>query len=254
MWGLFLCVLFVALLFTWGKDQLGLEAPFHQLETLTQENFLTYAWTVSAGLFLLTFGPTLWKYYKKLSSFEAKTESQKWLLALGALYVQQSEVLGKDNKAFERVDMTRPWYGIFITNLSRVSLKSNWGITDHHSAMAIFDQLLYNAKTLQDKTKVAWDGVRLVHVARVACMVGYISLNEFWRYLYQLGPVMQKNFSSWSDLSLFFQKGRNYFFGNKEEEILFKRYHEELTNHPESPWNKLAWKTPLRDAILDKSK
>lgn len=243
-WGLFLSFLFVTVLFTFGKEKPELQVPVTQLQTLSQGNLLTYAWTVSLGLFLLTLSVSFLKYYKKLSNFSAQTDTQKWLLALGALYVQQSEVLGRDNKAFERIDMTRPWYGIFISSLSRESLKSSWGITDHHSAVDIFDRLLHNAKILQDKTKVAWDGVRLVHVARVSCMVGYITTDEFWHYLYQLGPVMQKNFSSWSDLSLFFQKARNYYFPNKEE-AQFKRYHEELVAHPESPWNKLAWKTPL---------
>jgi hypothetical protein len=183
-------------------------------------------------------------FYQKM---EAHSENEKWLLALSAVYVQLSDVLeANDTASFYRIDMTRPWYNFIIGGYVNVNLQKNWGITDKASTLETLHQLLTSAQKDKEKSHIAWDGVRAVHVVRLACICSYISPEEAWQELRKIGLMLQKTFSSWKELNENFIKGRESWQGGTEDDMTkVKTASAKLLADERSPWNTLPWNTKL---------
>lgn len=241
LWTLFCLDLFLVGLFYFGKNEASLQPMFRQINQFTGNRFFEIVAGIGLLLIIITFTRTIIIGRKRGSELEAKNDAQRWLLALSAIYVQLSSVLDSEVKAFERIDMTRPFYGPLLRGIIQSNFKKQWGIESKATALSTLEDLLEGAKKEKEKPVIAWDGVRYVHVARMSYITGYLTPRDVWQQLGKIAPVLQKKFSSWSDLGSNFLEGRKQWGGaGYDHDDLVKAY-KELLSHPKSPWVTLPW-------------
>ena len=92
---------------------------------------------------------------------------------------------------------------------------------------------------------IGWDLARLIIVARAAYTAGWMDEATAWRHMLAASKRLQSTYSSWAELSENYLLGR-HFWGQDEEanRELEDKAHWLLTD-PQSPWQSLAWNTPL---------
>lgn len=246
LWGLTCAGIFMTGLYVFGKNYPVLLPMLKQLDTFIGPQFPLYSGGFSIFLLGLAMGLSLTEQKIKRKKMEAQTENEKWVLALSAIYVELSKVLEDDDIAsFYRIDMTRAWYFFLIGWITRMGLKNNWGIFDRHSALQILNTLFLKVEDGREKPYLAWDGVRFSHVARLACLNGYLTPEETWEQLKRIGPLMQKNFSSWKDLNENFVTGRIIWRPEGYDLEDIKASYNRLATHSKSPWQTLRWDMKL---------
>jgi len=177
--------------------------------------------------------------------------SRLWALATTALLVQVNgdshELLGS------RPASDRVW----AVN----GLRNWWNIRDRRSAIKTLDWLQdqgnheqsrgHHERSLRKRSDgvghLAWDYCRLVWVAGVSYIAGYLTEDEAWHRIMPAARALQANYSSWREM------GRDYLAGrekwNDGRDPQFAGVFQLLTdpNDPNSPWNKNKWGTDLSE-------
>lgn len=82
---------------------------------------------------------------------------------------------------------------------------------------------------------LGWDAARLVHVARLSYVAGYIDDNEAWGEILKMAPIADGKFKDWREFALSFLIGRTFWAGEEDQQV--KRICERLLGHPASPWH-----------------
>lgn len=225
-----------------GKSYAPLVPMFKQMQLFAGPNFGFYAGIIGFVLLVLSVGFSFIDQKMLQQKMEAKTESGKWVLTLSAIYVELSKVLEADDvQSFYRIDMTRAWYMPFTHIFTGLVLKKSWGIFDRNSALQTLHTLLLKANDDREKPYVAWDAVRFSHVARLACICGYLTPEETWEELKKIGSPVQKKFSSWKELNENFLKGRKLWNGGANDMDQLKASYNQLAAHAKSPWQTVGW-------------
>jgi len=172
-----------------------------------------------------------------------------WALATTALLVQYNgdshELLGS------RPASDHAW--------AQIGLRKWWGITSREQAVETLDWLekighrhSYQTEDRSRKREhqppipyLAWDYCRLVWVAGVSYVAGYLSEEEAWQRIMPAARAIQANYSSWREMGEDYLRGRQRWNGRHDPQ--FDHIFQLLTNpdDPTSPWNKNAWNTNL---------
>ncbi|MCT4565863.1 MAG: DUF1266 domain-containing protein [Maledivibacter sp.] len=100
-------------------------------------------------------------------------------------------------------------------------------------------------KEIGNKSLIAWDYCRLVHIAGCCYKIGYLEYDEAVKEIMDAAIILQKTFSSWDEMSGNYALGR-YFWGGEDcyrEAIIFKDW---LLVNEKSPWTKIDWNLPLK--------
>jgi hypothetical protein len=94
---------------------------------------------------------------------------------------------------------------------------------------------------------LAWDYCRLIWVAGVSYIAGYITEAEAWEKIMPAAVAIQANYSSWRQMGEDYLLGRERWFGHQEPK--FRSVFRLLTNpsDPNSPWNKNPWSLALSE-------
>ena len=174
---------------------------------------------------------------------------QLWALATAALLVQYNgdshELLGS------RPSSDHTW--------AQNGLRNWWGITSREEAMATLDWLEKTGHRerfqAEDRSRqrqqqpptpyLAWDYCRLVWVAGVSYVAGYLTEEEAWQRIVPAARAIQVNYSSWREMGEDYLRGRQRWNGRRDPQ--FDQIFQLLTNPDDrnSPWNKNKWNTDL---------
>jgi hypothetical protein len=92
---------------------------------------------------------------------------------------------------------------------------------------------------------LGWDLGRLINVARAAYTAGWIDESTAWAHIMPAARRLQQSYSSWDELSQNYLLGRRYWAGGDQTQAKFDAAAEWLRFSPQSPWQRLAWSTPL---------
>lgn len=84
---------------------------------------------------------------------------------------------------------------------------------------------------------LAWDVARYVHLVRLCFVANYLRADEAWTHLHAIQPLVQNQFSSWSEFSQSFLIGRTFWAGEEDPEL--KSACERLLGYTLSPWHLL---------------
>lgn len=100
-------------------------------------------------------------------------------------------------------------------------------------------------KEIGDKSIIAWDLCRVVNVAGMSYIAGYISENEAWNEVMAAAKILQQNFHSWEEMAQNFVLGSLFWGGTDvyKVRVLVKNW---LLTNQESPWLSLKWDLPLK--------
>lgn len=82
---------------------------------------------------------------------------------------------------------------------------------------------------------LGWDAARLVHLARLSFVAGYIDDTEAWAEILKMAPIAVGKFKDWREFALSFIIGRTFWAGEEDPQV--KKICERLLGHPASPWN-----------------
>ncbi|HWU44455.1 MAG TPA: DUF1266 domain-containing protein [Bdellovibrio sp.] len=85
---------------------------------------------------------------------------------------------------------------------------------------------------------LGWDLARLVHLARLCYVVGYLDNNEAWNEILKAAPLAVDQFKDWKEFALSFIIGRTFWAGEEDPKV--KKICERLLGHPASPWHFFA--------------
>jgi len=183
------------------------------------------------------------------------SSSQLWALATTALLVQYNgdshELLG-----------SRPsWDHMWGQN----GLRDWWGVNDRQDAIRTLDwlwndghRLRYQAEDLSGRAKsqaptpyLAWDYCRLIWVAGVSHVAGYLTEEEAWGRIMPAARAIQSNYSSWREMGEDYLRGRQRWNGKRDSQ--FDAIFQLLVDpkNSSSPWNKNDWGTDLTDVTTN---
>ena len=84
-----------------------------------------------------------------------------------------------------------------------------------------------------------WDIARIVNLARLLYLAGYIKAKEAWGIIVPVKVIAQNTFESWEHYANSFILGR--ILWNGESDDSFDDALERLLNHPFSPWSACRW-------------
>ena len=98
---------------------------------------------------------------------------------------------------------------------------------------------------LKDGELLGWDLSRLINVARAEYRAGWIDEATAWRHIMPAARRLQRAYSSWQELSDNYLLGRRFWGGRDETQPQFESRARWLTTDPHSPWQHVAWNTPL---------
>jgi len=90
---------------------------------------------------------------------------------------------------------------------------------------------------------LAWDLGRLINICRWCYDVGLLSEQECWSHMLPAASVLQREYGSWSELSLAYLTGFVVWKGGEPgpEYDLLKSNRALLLSDARSPWQQLAW-------------
>ncbi|HTS19366.1 MAG TPA: ankyrin repeat domain-containing protein [Verrucomicrobiae bacterium] len=181
--------------------------------------------------------------------------SRLWALATTALLVQYNgdnhELLGS------RPPADHAW--------AQTGLREWWDINSRRSAIEMLDWLQRQGHRGEYQNRerrarrnggapipyLAWDYCRLIWVAGVSYIAGYITEDEAWDRIMPAARALQANYSSWREMGKDYLAGRERWNGGRDPQ--FAGVFELLTNRrdPNSPWNKNPWNTDLSEAATN---
>ena len=99
-------------------------------------------------------------------------------------------------------------YGYLPARDNRQVLAEAWGVHDGEQARATMHELLARAEAA-DRVGVAWDLVRLIHVARMAAGAEYLTHEESWGWVGHSAAGLQRTFPGWGELGNAFAQARS---------------------------------------------
>lgn len=90
-------------------------------------------------------------------------------------------------------------------------------------------------------TAIAWDLVRMINLARWACLCGYLDRNEMWQLMRVTADIALNTFESWEEYGLSFAFGRGIWHGDPDECDTAYEIISTLLDKEESPWRQIRW-------------
>jgi Protein of unknown function (DUF1266) len=104
-------------------------------------------------------------------------------------------------------------------------------------------------KPLVDKGILAWDYSRYVALCRWGYASGFLTEDETWRSIMPAARLLQRHFTSWSDLGQNYLIGREFWSLSETQKSgdLYRATYQTLINYSGSPWNKHPWELELTD-------
>lgn len=205
------------------------------------------------------------------------TPAQQWALAAAAVLAERNH---------DRHDLLGGLpLSPKVREKSKRLLKDWWDITDRESLAATLSWLMYEGHnaafaemasavanrapeeiasmyarlTLDDQKRLdyvrrnprmksirGWDLARFISLCRWGYAAGFITEDEAWKAIFEASRALQREFGSFFDVGINFQKGR-YFWkaGPTEDSNLLHEAFVRLVNGTESPWKRIDWNTPL---------
>lgn len=102
-----------------------------------------------------------------------------------------------------------------------------------------------NLETLKRTGFEAWDGSRLVNVARWGLSAGYLNEPEAWKWILAAALSMRQKLTSWKDAGDDFVIGYRFWSSDTDPHSSVVQAYDRLLSGEDSPWQKLAWDIPL---------
>ena len=178
-----------------------------------------------------------------------------WALATTALLVQYNgdshELLGS------RPSWDHTW--------GQNGLRDWWGINNRQDAVRILDWLWNGGHRVSYQSEyrttrgsshapipyLAWDYCRLIWVAGVSYVAGYLTEKEAWERIMPAARALQTNYSSWREMGEDYLRGRQYWNGKRDPQ--FDAIYKLLIDSKNwsSPWNMNDWSTDLSDTATN---
>jgi hypothetical protein len=103
------------------------------------------------------------------------------------------------------------------------------------------------APTFGKKSLLGWDYARYISLCRLGYLCGYITEKEAWDHIMPVAAMLQKTFTSWTDL------GQNYLIGREfwsyQQTLsnggIIREDYQWLTTSSSSPWMTNSWNLDL---------
>ncbi len=97
----------------------------------------------------------------------------------------------------------------------------------------------------KERTGLAWDLCRYIHVVSMGYSAGYLSESESWQLIQPVAVQLQGSFSSWAEMGRNFLDARKIWAGVDDDS--FEACYQLLSNSqdPNSPWTRVPWKCDL---------
>lgn len=124
----------------------------------------------------------------------------------------------------------------------KMNLKSSWGVNDSGALLETLKQLEENSLKAQDKKLLAWDGIRLVHLAQWGYLAGYLQESEVWKMTLPTAKKLQESFDSWQDLGENYLSARSQNFSDNIGDEMMQEAFLKLLKNPASPWVQVGFK------------
>ena len=102
-----------------------------------------------------------------------------------------------------------------------------------------------HGKEIGSKSLIAWDYCRIIQVAGMSYVCGYLSYDEAWKEIMDAAKVIQKSYSSWEDMARNYMLGGEFWSGDKYYISSRLNAYYWLLENENSPWKKLEWNTML---------
>jgi hypothetical protein len=203
------------------------------------------------------------------------TKSQYWALSVSAMYTQHDglnpNILGGDPQpADETLTMFhRQWHVFNQTNLlNTVTQLRNVGdrmsfqregaglaamsesefaaeLAEHPGRVSRLKAVRDSFRKWKERSGLAWDLCRASMLVNMGYANHFLTEKEAWDLLLPIAQDVQRNFSSWQEMTDNFLDGRKIWAGPNTAEM--EACSKLLLNPKEmnSPWNQLSWKTNL---------
>ena len=98
---------------------------------------------------------------------------------------------------------------------------------------------------LEKKSLIAFDFVRVIHLARWGYLVGYLSEDEAWSHIFKSAKILQDTYSSWSAIGQNYIFGRRFWSGDVGLDGESVQIWQDLISDGTSPWNVNQWNLDL---------
>jgi hypothetical protein len=106
-------------------------------------------------------------------------------------------------------------------------------------------EIVWAYRNEADRALKSWDLGRMINIVRAGYGAGYIDEAEAWQHIMDAARRLQPIFGSWKELSDNYMLGREFWgVQTGTDDVLMERATWLLID-PASPWQKLAWNTPL---------
>lgn len=102
-----------------------------------------------------------------------------------------------------------------------------------------------NRQNFKNGDLIAWDLARLVNVARQGHTAGYLTAEEAWQKIMPAARLLQASYGSWNELSDNYALGWRFWQDGAPLEKVYIDAFNWLKSNPDSPFQKVAWNTPL---------
>ncbi|KHL25855.1 hypothetical protein PK98_04440 [Croceibacterium mercuriale] len=114
---------------------------------------------------------------------------------------------------------------------------------DARTALWRLDAVQANVGDIRSSSLLAFDAARGIMLARAGLMLGWLSEDEAWAYMLDVGRDVQRTYPSWSEYAADFVLARNMWAGDGSTDI-FDSVIAGLRTDAASPWVRLAWSRP----------
>lgn len=178
-----------------------------------------------------------------------------WALATTALLVQYNndshELLGSRpacDRAWARNALSGWWE---IKNRKQAIRMLDWLWNEGHRGRYQAEDRSWRKKSHVPIPYLAWDYCRLVWVAGVSYIAGYLTEEEAWQRIMPAARAIQSNYSSWREMGDDYLRGRRRWNGKRDPQfdaILQLLISPKNWN---SPWNKNDWTTDLSEVATN---
>jgi hypothetical protein len=178
-----------------------------------------------------------------------------WALATTALLVQYNndshELLGSRpscDRAWARDSLSGWWE---VNNRDEAIRMLDWLWTEGHRTRYQTEDRSWRKKSHVPIPYLAWDYCRLVWVAGVSYIAGYVTEEEAWQRILPAARAIQSNYSSWREMGEDYLRGRQRWNGKRDPQ--FDAILQLLVDpkNSSSPWNKNGWSTDLSEVVTN---
>ncbi|WP_432662433.1 DUF1266 domain-containing protein [Wukongibacter baidiensis] len=160
-----------------------------------------------------------------INSREDALSSIKWLKESGHRKTYNRMV-------FYTTKISEEAYSRLLSGLDEEEIEEYEFVKEHH-------------KKIGDKSLIAWDYCRLVHIVGSCYKIGYLEYDEAVKEIMEAAIILQNTFSSWNEMSENYAWGR-YFWGGEESYKQVNTFKDWLLVNERSPWTKIDWNLPLK--------